>query len=259
MSEIVYRLRDDELEHATKYSVGHYDTSKYKGAINTKKRYGVDTKNIIGRKSAFVRQYGSYKSPYYDPVARHERYLKERSSMGIQGTYGTQGPSGRKGSGSGKGKGGSGKGKSKGGSGKGKGGNANMSATIQKLREESSLNSDAQREATRRKIEDLQNQLRQQIEKFRKAGDEENPLNVSEIRGNIQTIKEQIKSAGGDLQKWISHEKDALERRIAAVYRANGKKYTPRLQADNERASKKRNKEVNSRADAIYKSKSKKK
>jgi len=241
--------------------ISHAYESKYvnkKASAVRRTRGYFDTKSIIGRD--VDTKYGSYKKPsgkkyaskYYDPVARHERYLRERSSLGIGG-----GRSGGGGSGRGSGK----SGRSSGGS--GRGGRASNSAkiaqTIQKLREESSLNTDAQREAARRKIQDLRNELRKQIVKMRGVDEDTVGVNVSDIRGRIQAIREEMEKTGGDLQKWISHEKDALERRIAAVYNANGQKYTPRLQADKERASKKRNKEVNSRADAIYKSKSKKK
>lgn len=234
--------------------ISHAYESKYvnKKASAVRRTSGYfDTKSIIGRD--VDTKYGSYKKPsgkkyaskYYDPVARHERYLRERSSLGIGGGRSGGGGSGKSGGGSGRGKGGK--------------GSAKIAETIQKLREESSLNTEAQREAARRKIEDLRNELRKQILKMQGVDEDTIDANVSDIRGRIQSIREEIEKTGGDLQKWISHEKDALERRIAAVYNANGQKYTPRLQADKERASKKRNKEVNSRADAIYKSKSKKK
>lgn len=234
-------------------SLSHAYESKYvdKKASAVRRTSGYfNTKSIVGRQSET--KYGSYVKPksgkkyaskYYDPVARHERYLEERASLGIG--------SGRSGGGSG--------GSKKGSSG-GRGGKANIAKKIQKLREESSLNTEAQQEATRRKIEDLKRDLRKQVLKMQKArGDNESSINVSEIRGNIQRLRKQIEASGGNLKTWISKERDALELRIAAVYKAHGQKYTPRLQADNERASKKRNKEVNSRADAIYKSKYRKK
>ena len=46
------------------------------------------TRAIIGRQPSTPNKYGNfrqpsggYKSKYYDPVARHERYLREKSSL----------------------------------------------------------------------------------------------------------------------------------------------------------------------------------
>lgn len=238
----------DNLSHAYESKYVNKTASAIRrtsGYFNTKSSIGreVDTKYGSYKKASSSKKYSS---KYYDPVARHERYLRERSSLGIG--------SGRSGGGS---RGSSG---SKKGSSGGRGGKANIANKIQKLREESSLNTEAQQEATRRKIEDLKRDLRKQVLKMQKArGDSELSINVSEIRGNIQRLRKQIEDSGGNLKTWVSKERDALERRIASIYKAHGQKYTPHLQADNERASKKRNKEVNSRADAIYKSKYKKK
>lgn len=206
-----------------------------------------NTKNIVGRYTDT--KYGRYVKPdtnknyaskYYDPVARHERYLRERSSLGI-------------------GKGRSG-GSSRGRSGKSKGGKgsaANIAAEIEKLREESSLNTEAQREAARRKIEDLKEELKAQIEALsNREVDAEEGVNTAEIRGRIQSIQDEIQRTGGDLQKWITQEKEALERRIAAVYNYNGKQYKIASQSDKKNASEARDKEVKSRADSIYKKKS---
>lgn len=262
MSEIKYRLIDPHLAHAS-YTVGHYDRSKYNPTKYSDKYK--KTEAIIGRKTTAARltghKYGNYASPYYDPVARHERYLRERSSLGIGKGIDSIGGGSSGGRGGGKGKSGKGgKGKSGKGSKKGRGGRGNssaMSAEIKKLREESSLETEAQREATRRKIEDLKEQLREQVEKLSGA-DEESGINVAEIRGKIQSIRKQIEDAGGNLQDWISHEKESLEKRIEAIYKANGKKYQSISKADKENAAKARDKEVKSRADSIYKSKSKK-
>lgn len=263
MSEIKYRLIDPHLAHAS-YRVGHYDRSKYNPTKYSDKYK--KTEAIIGRKNVESKvagyKYGHYASPYYDPVARHERYLRERSSLGIgkgiDSIGGSSSGGGKSGGGKGKsGKGGKGKAK-KGSKGHGvKGSSAAMSAEIQKLREESSLDTEAQREATRRKIEDLKEQLREQVEKL-SGVDEESGINVAEIRGKIQSIRKQIEDAGGNLQDWISHEKESLEKRIEAIYKANGKKYERTTKADKENAAKARDKEVKSRADSIYKSKSKK-
>lgn len=207
---------------------------------------------------------GAYKSPYYDPVERHERYMRERSSLGIgvaKPSIGSGSSSGGKGKSGKVGK--SGKGKS-GKVSKGRGGKASMKANlaglseeIAKLREESALDTDAQREAARRKIENLKEQLRQQMEKLSGA-DEESGVNVAEVRGRVQSIRKEIEDTGGDLQAWVTREKASLERRIAALYNARGISYNTNADKDKENASKARDKEVKSRADSIYKSKSKK-
>lgn len=255
MGDIRYRIKDDSLMHEYVDKRATVSKRNIKGYANTKP--------IVGRTPTTPTKYGrykgNYKSRYYDPVARHERYMRERASLGIG--KGRSGSGGGGGSGSGSGRGGSGK-SGRGGSGKGKGRNngANLAATIQALREESQLNTEAQREAARRKIKDLKATLSEHIQNLRTAeskDEQELGVNVTEIRGRIQTIKEQIEKTGGDLNEWIKNEKDALERRIAAVYKKNGINYTVTTQEDKQQASKKRDKEVNSRADAIYKSKSK--
>jgi len=263
MSEIKYRLIDPHLAHAS-YRVGHYDRSKYNPTKYSDKYK--KTEAIIGRKNVESRvagyKYGHYASPYYDPVARHERYLRERSSLGIgKGIDSIGGGKGGKGKSGKGGKGGKGKAKK---GGKGRGGKASMKANldglaeeIAKLREESALDTEAQREAARRKIEDLKEQLRQQMEKLSGA-DEESGINVAEIRGRIQSIRKEIEDAGGDLQAWITRERASLERRIAALYNARGISYNTNAAKDKENASKARDKEVTSRANSIYKSKSKK-
>ena len=258
MSEIKYRLIDPHLAHAS-YRVGHYDRSKYNPTKYSDKYK--KTEAIIGRKNVESKvagyKYGHYASPYYDPVARHERYLRERSSLGIGKGIDSIG-SGKGGKGkSGKGgKGGKGS-KGRGGKGSAEPNLAGLAEEIAKLREESALDTEAQREAARRKIEDLKEQLRQQMEKLSEA-DEESGINVAEIRGRIQSIRKEIEDAGGDLQAWVTRERAALERRIAALYNARGISYNTNAAKDKENASKARDKEVTSRANSIYKSKSKK-
>lgn len=200
---------------------------------------------------------GVYKSPYYDPVERHERYMRERSAMGIGSKIKT--PS----VGSSSGSGGSSGGRSGNGSRKvskkgrsGRGSNKALSKEIAKLREESSLNTDAHREATMRKTNDLREQLNAQVNKLRSANTSE--VNVAEIRGNIQTLRKNIEESGGDLQTWIQKERAALENRIETTYKKRGVKYNSVNSKDKENAAKARDKEVKSRADSIYKSKSKK-
>ena len=254
MSDIVYRVRSDSIAHAyTKYSVLARPTS----ASQRNERTSVTNVNSL-RKKARANN-GTYKSPYYDPVARHERYMRERESLGIgKGKVGLGSSKSGKGSkGSGGSKGGKGSGGSKGTKGgKGSGG-TKMAEEIRKLREESSLNTEAQREATKRRIEDLRNEIQSYVKSFGKQSeDQAEGVNSVEIKGRVEQLKKQIEQAGVDLNSWISNEKDALERRIAAIYSANGKEYKVHTQADKKSASEARDKEVKSRADSIYKKKS---
>lgn len=251
MSEIQYK---NSLYHASDSKFKYVDRRK-KVSI-TKTKYA-DTKRIIGRgngDSTFNPRQTTYASPYYDPVARHERYLAEKAS-------GKVGGSGRGGKGSGRG----GKGSGRGGGGKSK---AAQNA-IAKLTEESELSTEAQREVARRKIEDLQNQLKDKIEELRKKAydDSQTEDNAAERRGLIQNLKSEIESLQNktsdeaeriskDLSNWITQERESLARRIAAL---QGKKYDSNANKVKEQQQKKRDKEVNSRADAIYKSKTKKK
>lgn len=252
----IYRIRsEDSLSHA--YS-SPYSSSSSRAGYNPVKRHEryEKTKEIIGRKAKTYNEYGNYKSPYYDPVARHERYLRERSSLGIGQGSGKSKSSGRGGSG------GSGKGSSQ--------DDGNLAKQVQALREESALNTEAQREAAKRKIEDFRDELSKQIQKLREGANAkiQNEDNLTEIRGTTQNLKSQIESLQGqtaadiervsaNLKDWISHERDSLERRIAALYKSYGKTYTVTTQADKESASAKKDKEVTSRADSIYKKKSK--
>ena len=235
MSEISYRV----LSHAyeSKYKAKTYDP------VRRQQTY-MKTKPIIGRKARTQNPYGNYKNPYYDPVKRKEYYEAHKDH--VTRPYGT-GKSGKSGGSS---RSGRGSGKARGSSGS----RAGLTDAIAKLRDESALNTEAQREATRRKIDDLRKELKQHIETLssKKEGDN---VNSAEIRGKVQAIKKQIESAGGNLQDWISKERDALEKRIQSAYAAKGIKYKAKTQADKKNASKKRNKEVNSRADSIYKSK----
>ena len=217
------------------------------------------TKSIVGRKSLTTHRtnpYGNYASPYYDPVERHARYEREKDH--VTRPYGVGLSESKKGRGSGKGgsgKGGSGKGGSGKGKGSGKGANKNISDVIAKLREESSLDTEAHREAAKRKIEDLKKELAEWVEKLRKEESaDEQSLNIVEIRGKIQSIRDQIEQTGGDLQKWISDEREALSRRIAKL---KGEKYDDK-KLEQQKAVKNREKEISSRADAIYKRKSRK-
>lgn len=256
-SQFVYRIRgEDSLSHA--YSSPYSSNSR--AGYNPVKRHEryEKTKEIIGRKAKTYNKYGNYKSPYYDPVARHERYLRERSSLGIGQGTGKSKSSGRGGSG---GKGGSGKGSSQ--------DNSNLAQQVQALRNESALSTEAQREAAKRKIEDLRDELTKQVQKLREGASSElkNEENLTTVRGITQNLKSQIENLQGktaaeiesvskNLQDWITQERDSLERRIAALYKSHGKEYTVTTQADKQSASDRRDKEVSSRADSIYKKKS---
>lgn len=252
-SQFIYRIRgEDSLSHAfSSHSREGYNP------VKRHERYEA-TKEIIGRKGKTYNKYGNYKSPYYDPVARHERYLRERSSLGIGQGTGNSKSSGRGGSG---GKGGSGKGSSQ--------DNSNLAQQVQALRNESALSTEAQREAAKRKIEDLRDELTKQVQKLREGASSElkNEENLTTVRGITQNLKSQIENLQGktaaeiesvskNLQDWITQERDSLERRIAALYKSHGKEYTVTTQADKQRASDSRDKEVSSRADSIYKKKS---
>lgn len=259
-SPFIYRIRgEDSLSHAYKSPY----TSSSRAGYNPVKRHEryEKTKEIIGRKAKTYNKYGNYKSPYYDPVARHERYLRERSSLGIGLGSGKSKSSGRGGSG-GSGKGGS-----------GKGGSSqtadNLAEQVKALRDESNLNTEAQREAAKRKLEDLRENLTKQVQKLREDAHTklDTETNETAILGITQNLKSQIENlqnqTSSDMEKisanlkdWISNERDALERRIAALYKSHGKTYTVTTQADKQSASERRDKEVSSRADSIYKKKS---
>lgn len=235
--------------------IAHAYTPTYKSKDSYKKRTSSDsysqTKNIVGRRNLTTHRnnpYGNYKSPYYDPVARHERYEREKDH--VTRPYGV-GLSTKSGSGRGGGKGKSGGKGGRGGKGSAK---KNLSDAIAKIREESSLDTEAHREAAKRRIEDLKAQLKSHIEMLQKAqGDEDNELNIAEIRGKIQSIREQIEATGADLQEWIDNEREALQRRIAKL---KGEDYD-KTKVEKQKAVKNKDKEISSRADAIYKRKSK--
>lgn len=262
-SPFIYRIRgEDSLSHAYKSPY----TSSSRAGYNPVKRHEryEKTKEIIGRKAKTYNKYGNYKSPYYDPVARHERYLRERSSLGIgQGLSSTKSKSSGRGGSSGKsGKGGSGKGSSSQTA-------ENLAEQVKALRDESNLNTEAQREAAKRKLEDLRENLTKQVQKLREDAHTklDTETNETAILGITQNLKSQIENlqnqTSSDMEKisanlkdWISNERDALEKRIAALYKSHGKTYTVTTQADKQRASESRDKEVSSRADSIYKKKS---
>lgn len=244
MSDLVYRIRgDDSLSHAYQ---SKYMKSTYKAKVSAPS-FSKTTKSIVGRKRGGKYEYGNYASPYYDPVARHERYVKEKAAGKFGSVSSISGSSGGKGRSGGSGKGKSGK------AGKGrKGGGAGLSNAINKLREESELNTAAQQEATKRKIADLKDQLLEQIELLNKGGELEEGHNTAEIRGTIQSLKEQIKTEGTNLSGWISQEKTALARRIAKL---QGKKYDEGAEERKKQQQEAKDKEVKRRADAIYKRK----
>lgn len=242
MSDLIYRIRPES-------SLSHAYTSTYKDRKQTADRKTgtyANTKAILGRSASS--KYGSYKAPsknngqykskYYDPVARHERYLKERALKGGSG--------GGRGSGGGKGRGSSGK--------KGRGGRANLSKAIDKLREESQTNSATQQEVTKRKIEDLKTELNGLIQNLRNPGSKEleEGHNSAEIRGAIQSVRDKIKKEGYNLSDWLKKEQTSLGRRIAKL---QGKKYDEGAEKRKKQQQEAKDKEVKRRADAIYKRK----
>lgn len=255
MSDIVYRIRDESLYHASFSSFRSSLSSGYRARkqaqAERRERNGSPTQHVVGRTHLTRNPYGNYKSVYYDPVARHERYMREKTSTAS--SAGTASASGSGGSGKGRGGGGGGKGSGKGRGGSGRGGGQNVSNAIAKLREESMLDTEAQREATKRKIEDLREQLKKHLEKLSSLKkDDESSANVLEIRGKIQELKDQIEAAGLDLQKWMDDERKSLQRRIASL---TGQTYEDTTEADKQTLAK-RQKEINSRADEIYKRRS---
>ena len=240
MYGFIYLDRGTSLRHeyvspyANKQST---DFSKRSGRYNNQTR----TKSLSRVTSHYRMPPGGYKSKYYDPDERHERYLKEKThATRPYGTGKSSGSSGGKGGG--KGRGG------------GQGNKKAISDVIAKLREESSLDTEAHREAAKRQIEELREELRKQVEKLQEAGEEESYLNVAEIKGKIQDLKRRIEATGNDLSSWVSEEKEALQRRIAKL---KGEDYD-KANAEQQAAVKGREKEISSRADAIYKRKSKK-
>jgi len=210
--------------------------------LNRRTTSYVATKRIIGRGDdpygTKKNPYGNYKNPYYDPVKRHE-YYEAHKDPGTKSR-------GSGGSGGGKGSGGSGGGKG------GKGGKAKVSDQIAKLREESNLNTEAQREATKNKIADLKAQLTEQLNSMRSKRSDEEGFNKAEMRGKIQALRSQIGTSNAELSKWITNEKETLNKKIASL---QGKKYD-----SNEIKSKQdaKNKEVSRRAETIYKRQTKK-
>ena len=256
MGEIQYRILDDSLRHASFASVKSSLSDRYrarkKEQAEQRAKTGSPTKSIVGR-SLKRNPYGNYKSVYYDPVARHERYLREKGH--VTRPYGTgksakSGGTGKSAKSGGKGRSSGGKGKSS----KGRGSSQNFTDAIAKLREESSIDTEAHREAAKKRIEELREQLRRHLELLKEAqSDENSTANVAEIRGKIQQIREQIEAEGGNLQEWIANEREALQKRIA---RLKGEDYN-KTKVEQQKAAKNKETQVSSRADAIYKRKSK--
>lgn len=251
-----YRIQEPSLQHA--YVSKYKSRDSYKPITTQARKREIATS---ARREARTRNpYGAYKSPYYDPVKRHEYYEAHKThKTRPYGVGASEKLSSSRGS---SGKGGSGKG-SKGGSGKGSKGSAskaskaqekqNISDAIAKLREESALDTEAHREATRRRIEDLRSQIYEHSEKLKERtaeGDE--TVNTAEIRGRIQELRDEIEKAGLDLNEWIENEREALIRRIEAL---TGKKYSVDKEAK-QRAQEANKQKVSQRADAIYKKKS---
>lgn len=235
MSDLIYRMRNDELSHAykSKYiSVGSYTNYN---PVSRHERYE-KTKEIVGRKARTKNPYGNYASPYYDPVKRKQYYEEHKDHKTRPYGVGTSksGGSGRKG-GSGKGsKGGSGGRKGSKGS---KGSRSDLAKIIKALREESAESTQAQRERAQAEIERIRRELSENIEKLKIDNyyNIHDSKNLTEIRGFTQGLQSQIENLQGKsdkevarvskrLRSWIKNEKQSLARRIEAVQKQHGKK-----------------------------------
>lgn len=156
----------------------------------------------------------------YDPVARHERYLKEREKLGI-------------GMGSRRGK---------------------LSDQVKSAREASSLATDAFREAARRRQKSLSDNLKSEQKKLNnRKQDPEEGVNYATIRGNVQSLSNQIRQSGGDLKGWIKEERAALQSRLRELYSNAGQKYEQKSDEELETERKNRQTKAGELADKIYK------
>lgn len=254
---IQYRVvYDTELEHGAFANMlkTSYLSSKRKEAKQQKKAGSTPkVKKIIGRKTE-KNPYGDYASPYYDPVKRHEYYEKHKDHVtrpygtgasSIGGTLSSSGSlasssGGAKKSSGGKGRvkkssGGKGRAKKSSGGSKGrsrkakakrsrgrhatkKASTGRIEANLDALREQSANETEEQRQQTLKRVESLRKLLEEQerLLSNRKPDDEES-VNVTEIRGKIADAKGQIQKEGRDLNEWISNEREALLKRIQAM------------------------------------------
>lgn len=210
MGNFVYRIRDDTLSHAytSKYANSSSSVAGY-DPVKRHERY-MRTKPIVGRERTrrTSNPYGNYKSPYYDPVARRERYLRERGNVRPYGVGDSTGKKGKSGSG--------GKGKAGGKSGKGrKGGkaaNANLAKQIKSLREQSAKETERQREKSANDIQILKDKLSAQISKLKGSVASKNlkEKNLAEIRGRTQTLRATIENLQGKTADEIKSEQQRL-------------------------------------------------
>lgn len=243
MGDIVYRIvQNGELyhEYKSKYMTG----GNYTGynPVSRHERYE-KTKEIIGRKARTKNPYGNYASPYYDPVKRKQYYEEHKDHKtrpyGVGASEKKSSGRGRGGSGGSGGKGS--KGKSGGRKGSAKGISDNLAKTIAALREQSALDTEAQREKAQEEIDLIRQQLADDIKKLKSDTYDKthSSKNLAEIRGITQSLQSRIENLQGksekeirqvskQLGKWITNERKSLERRIAAIYKQNGKEYTPR-------------------------------
>jgi len=154
----------------------------------------------------------------YDPVARHERYLREKAKLGIKSRASSQ----------------------------------QMTA----MRKETNARTQAMQEAVNRQSSDLSSKLKMDIksEQDKTNSANEKELNLAEIRGRNQALAKKIESLrtthgsaqkklANDLKTWIKNERQALTN-IASVGQKK-KKSTPDISVSK--------KEITKRADTIYK------
>ena len=233
--------------------LSHADTKKgvYKSEYVDKRQSATrrtstyfKTKSIIGRGPTVAKtnpKGGKYASKYYDPVARHERYLEEKASLGI-GRGSSLGSGGRR---------------SRGSSGKAKRGNRKaLAKQIQKLRDANSIETEAQREVAKRKIADLKARIKAQAARLSGQGQfQKEGVNTAEIRGHVQSLKKEIERTGTNLESWIKTNRTALENKVKALYKKKGIKYqtVDEREAKQKKEQKARDKKVQARADSIYK------
>lgn len=218
---------DEYLQHASytlkRRTTGYVQTKRIIGRGNDP--YGKNDTSSGTKKNP----YGNYKDPNYDPVKRHE-YYEAHKGPGVK----SRGSGGSKGGSSSKGR------------------KENVSDKIAKLREESNLNTEAQREATKNKIADLRAKLTNQLNAMRESKGDEEGQNKAELRGKIQALRSQIGTSSSELSKWITNEKETLNKKIASL---RGQSYNPDEIKSKQDA---KNKEVTRRAETIYKSNTKK-
>ena len=128
-----------------------------------------------------------------------------------------------------------------------------LSDAISKLKEESSMNTSVQQEVVRRKMSDLQIDLKNRIQELRNANSEKEGVNIAELRGRIQETRAHMQQTGDDFQGWLTNERTSLEKKIAELRNSKGVPNDDNSEKDKQNAQETRDKEVKSKADSIYK------